>query len=149
MKVSVPSATATATTAGTPAVPASTAEEQSTYDRFPDGLFPAGCPSRIVLDHITSKWGLLILLSLSDGPHRWSELRRRAEGISEKMLAQTLKILENDGFIKRDAQPVIPPRVDYSLTNRGEELTALLLPLMGWVMDHAEEIVGPRDDTSR
>ena len=63
--------------------------------------------------------------------------------------AQTLKILENDGFIQRDAQPVIPPRVDYSLTERGEELTALLLPLMGWVMDHAEEIVGPRDDTSR
>ena len=130
-------------------VSATAAEVRSTYDRFPDGLFPAGCPSRTVLDHITSKWGLLILLSLSDGPHRWSELRRRAEGISEKMLAQTLKILENDGFIQRDAQPVIPPRVDYSLTERGEELTALLLPLMGWVMDHAEEIVGPRDDTSR
>lgn len=116
--------------------------------RFPDGLFPAGCPSRIVLDHVTSKWGLLILVSLADGPHRWSELRRRAEGISEKMLAQTLKTLENDGFIRRDAQPVIPPRVDYSLTDRGEELTALLLPLVGWVVEHAEEIVGSASTTS-
>ena len=56
-----------------------------------DGIFPAGCPSRTVLDHVSSKWGVLILVALSKGPHRWSELRRRAEGISEKMLAQTLR----------------------------------------------------------
>ncbi|MET4541921.1 DNA-binding HxlR family transcriptional regulator [Arthrobacter bambusae] len=107
-----------------------------------DGVFPAGCPSRTVLDHITSKWGVLILLSLSEGDQRWSELRRRAEGISEKMLAQTLKTLERDGLVRRDAQPVIPPRVDYSLTERGRELTALLIPLVTWAFDHAEEIIG-------
>ena len=84
-----------------------------------DGVFPAGCPSRTVLDHVTSKWGVLILLALSEGEQRWSDLRRRAEGISEKMLAQTLKTLERDGLVRRDAQPVIPPRVDYSLTDRG------------------------------
>ncbi|MBT2522229.1 helix-turn-helix domain-containing protein [Arthrobacter sp. ISL-28] len=109
---------------------------------FPDGIFPAGCPSRIVLDHVTSKWGVLILMALAEGPQRWSELRRRAEGISEKMLAQTLKTLEGDGFLRRDAQPVIPPRVDYSLSDRGQELAALMLPLVAWIAGHATEIIG-------
>ncbi|MFL6165029.1 MAG: winged helix-turn-helix transcriptional regulator [Ornithinibacter sp.] len=107
-------------------------------------VFAAGCPSRVVLDHVTSKWGVLVLVALADGPQRWSELRRRAEGISEKMLAQTLRTLEADGFVNRDAQPVIPPRVDYSLTARGAELVALLLPLFGWVVANADEIVGGR-----
>jgi DNA-binding HxlR family transcriptional regulator len=109
--------------------------------QFPDGVFPAGCPSRVVLDHVTSKWGVLILVSLTDGPQRWSDLRRRAQGVSEKMLAQTLRTLERDGFVHRDAQPVIPPRVDYSLTDRGEELAALLVPLVSWVAAHAEELL--------
>ncbi len=107
-----------------------------------DGVFPAGCPSRTVLDHITSKWGVLILLSLSEGEQRWSELRRRADGISEKMLAQTLKTLEKDGLVRRDAQPVIPPRVDYSLTDRGQELTGHLIPLVTWAYENAEAIIG-------
>jgi DNA-binding HxlR family transcriptional regulator len=108
---------------------------------FADGVFPAGCPSRTLLDHITSKWGVLILLSLSEGEQRWSELRRRAEGISEKMLAQTLKTLERDGLVSRNAQPVIPPRVDYSLTDKGYELSGLLVPLVGWAFDNADEII--------
>ncbi|MFD5278707.1 winged helix-turn-helix transcriptional regulator [Pseudarthrobacter sp. NPDC058362] len=112
---------------------------------FAGGVFPAGCPSRTLLDHITSKWGVLILLSLSEGEQRWSDLRRRAEGISEKMLAQTLKTLERDGLVSRHAQPVIPPRVDYSLTEKGYELAALLIPLVGWAFDNAEDIInGPR-----
>ncbi|MFQ6170446.1 winged helix-turn-helix transcriptional regulator [Oryzobacter sp. R7] len=105
-------------------------------------MFAAACPSRVVLDHVTSKWGVLVLVALADGTQRWSDLRRRAEGISEKMLAQTLRTLEGDGLVHREAQPVIPPRVDYSLTPRGEELVAHLLPLFGWVVDHADEIVG-------
>ena len=109
--------------------------------RFADGVLPANCPSRVVLDHITSKWGVLVLVALSEGPQRWSALRRRAEGVSEKMLAQTLKTLERDGFVHRDAQPVIPPRVDYSLTTRGEALVRLLLPLVLWVADNAEDVL--------
>jgi DNA-binding HxlR family transcriptional regulator len=105
-------------------------------------VFAAACPSRVVLDHVTSKWGVLVLVALADGPQRWSELRRRAEGVSEKMLAQTLRTLEADGLVHRDAQPVIPPRVDYSLTPRGRELVALLLPLFGWVVANADDIVG-------
>lgn len=111
------------------------------YERYPDGIFPSNCPSRVLLDHVTSKWGVLVLVSLTDGPQRWSQLRRRAQGVSEKMLAQTLKTLERDGFVHRDQQPVIPPRVDYSLTDRGHELAALLLPLLTWVADHADEVV--------
>ena len=105
-------------------------------------VFPAGCASRTLLDHVTSKWGVLILIALADGQQRWSELRRRAEGISEKMLAQTLKTLERDGLVHREARPTIPPRVDYSLTPRGRELTGHLLPLFGWVQENADEIIG-------
>ena len=104
-------------------------------------VLQAGCPSRTVLDHVTIKWGVLILVALARGPQRWSELRRRAEGISEKMLAQTLKTLEGDGFVHRDAQPVIPPRVDYSLTALGQELVQRLLPLVTWIGEHADGIV--------
>ncbi|MCU1516984.1 MAG: transcriptional regulator [Pseudarthrobacter sp.] len=112
---------------------------------FTDGVFPAGCPSRTVLDHITSKWGVLILVALSEGEQRWSELRRRAQGISEKMLAQTLKTLERDGLVLRTPQPVSPPRVDYSLTDRGYELTALLVPLVTWAYHNADDILGGKD----
>ncbi len=110
---------------------------------FPDQVLPAACPSRVVLDHVTSKWGVLVLIALSEGTLRWGELRRRAEGISEKMLAQTLRTLERDGFVDRAAQPVIPPRVDYSLTARGRELTSLLLPLMEWIVANADDILSP------
>jgi DNA-binding HxlR family transcriptional regulator len=113
------------------------------WEYFPDRVLPSGCQSRVVLDHITSKWGVLVLVALAEETLRWGELRRRAQGISEKMLAQTLRTLERDGLVHRDAQPVIPPRVDYSLTGRGRELAALLLPLVEWTVVHAEEILGP------
>lgn len=110
---------------------------------FPDGVFPAACPSRTVLDHVTSKWGVLVLLALSEGePLRWSELRRRAEGVSEKMLAQTLRTLEADGLLLRDARPIVPPHVEYSLTPLGAELAERLVPLMHWIATNADDIVG-------
>lgn len=105
---------------------------------YPDGVFPAACGSRVLLDHVMSKWGVLVLLALSEGePLRWSELRRRAQGVSEKMLAQTLRTLADDGLVHRDARPVVPPHVEYSLTEPGEQLAALLVPLMQWVAGHA------------
>ncbi|MEN9620047.1 MAG: putative HTH-type transcriptional regulator YybR [Actinomycetota bacterium] len=106
------------------------------------GVLPAKCNSRTVLDHVTSTWGVLVLLALSAGDHRWSELRRAIEGVSEKMLAQTLRTLVADGFVEREAEPVIPPHVTYRLTPRGRELAAHLLPLMGWIAAKADEIVG-------
>jgi DNA-binding HxlR family transcriptional regulator len=111
----------------------------------PGDAFDSDCPARVVLDHVMSKWAVLVLVALrEDGETRFSALRRRVSGVSEKMLAQTLRTLEADGFVHRDAQPVIPPRVDYSLTDRGTELVALLLPLFGWVVANADEIVGER-----
>src|SRR3954447_13251172 len=80
------------------------------------------CPSRLVLEHVTSRWGVLVFAALRERSYRFSELRRTIGGVSEKMLAQTLQTLERDGFVNRDAQPVIPPRVDYSLTPIGRQV---------------------------
>ncbi|WGX99050.1 helix-turn-helix domain-containing protein [Nocardioides sp. L-11A] len=115
---------------------------ETIFEQFPGGVFPAACSSRMLLDHVMSKWGVLVLVSLTDGPQRWSELRRRAQGISEKMLAQTLRTLEGDGLVHREQQPVMPPRVDYSLTPLGEELAEVMVPLLRWVGRHADEIIG-------
>jgi DNA-binding HxlR family transcriptional regulator len=108
---------------------------------FTDGILPEKCPTRTVLDHVTSKWGVLVLVALSERSLRWGELHRTVQGISEKMLAQTLRTLEADGFVHRAAQPTIPPRVDYSLTELGHNLTARLLPLMDWIAQNADDIV--------
>jgi DNA-binding HxlR family transcriptional regulator len=115
---------------------------------FTDGILPAACPTRTVLDHITSKWGVLILSALSERPRRWGELRRVVQGVSEKMLAQTLRTLEGDGFVRRDAQATIPPRVEYSLTSRGIELAARLRPLMEWIADNADDILSGQSAAS-
>ncbi|MHA7239799.1 winged helix-turn-helix transcriptional regulator [Arthrobacter sp. TMS1-12-1] len=103
--------------------------------------FPADCPSRIVLGHVTSKWGVLVLMSLQGSSLRWGELRREIDGISEKMLASTLRTLEADGLVHRVAEPTIPPRVDYSLTALGVDLSSRVMPLMDWIADNAEDIV--------
>ena len=108
---------------------------------FTDGVLPSACPTRIVLNHVTSTWGVLVLVALARSDLRWGELRRTVQGISEKMLAQTLRTLERDGFVLRTAQPTVPPRVDYSLTGRGREVTAHLLPLMQWIAGNADDIV--------
>jgi len=104
--------------------------------------FSVNCPSRVVLDHVTSKWGVLVLVSLKGRTLRWGELRRSVDGVSEKMLAQTLKTFERDGLVAREALPVIPPHVEYSLTERGDEVVALLQPLLKWVAVNAQAILG-------
>ena len=101
-------------------------------------VFEPNCPSRVLLGHVTSRWGVLILVALSNGTMRWTELRQSLKGVTEKMLAQTLRILEHDGLIGRAVHPVVPPRVDYSLTVRGREVVDLLLPLVEWVAANAE-----------
>jgi DNA-binding HxlR family transcriptional regulator len=108
---------------------------------FGDGAFSASCPTRVVLDHVTSKWGVLVLVALTDRTLRWGELRRTVPGISEKMLAQTLKTFERDGLVAREARPVIPPHVEYSLTPLGDELVTLLHPLLRWITRKTPEIL--------
>ncbi|MCS5719140.1 helix-turn-helix transcriptional regulator [Herbiconiux sp. CPCC 205763] len=100
--------------------------------------FASDCPSRAVLDHVTSKWGVLVVVALSQKSMRWGELHRYVEGISEKMLAQTLRSLEGDGFVLRESMGTVPPRVDYSLTPLGDELAAVLIPLVRWVGDNVQ-----------
>ena len=106
----------------------------------PEGAFDPNCPGRVVLDHVTSKWGVLVLVALDGRTLRWGELRRTVEGISEKMLAQTLRTLEGDGFVDRQSMDVIPPHVEYSLTPLGDDLVAHLKPLVLWILDHAADI---------
>ncbi|MBZ6132442.1 helix-turn-helix transcriptional regulator [Streptomyces olivaceus] len=92
----------------------------------------AMCPERLLMEHVTSRWGTLVLIALLDRAHRFSELRREIGVVSEKMLAQTLRTLERDGLVHRDAKPVIPPRVDYSLTVLGHEAAEQVRGLARW-----------------
>jgi DNA-binding HxlR family transcriptional regulator len=96
----------------------------------------ADCPSRIVLGHITSRWGVLVLVVLLDRTHRFSELRRAVGGVSEKMLAQTLDALAYDGLVLRVAHQVVPPHVEYSLTPLGREAAERLEVLVDWIQDN-------------
>lgn len=96
-------------------------------------VFTDGCPTRTVLDHVMSKWGVLVLLALSEGTRRWGSLRRDVDGISEKMLASTLRTLESDGLVSRHSYPEVPPRVEYALTDLGRDLMQHVLPLMEWI----------------
>ncbi|WP_336319492.1 helix-turn-helix domain-containing protein [Streptomyces lavendofoliae] len=107
---------------------------------LPPNVMDAMCPSRQVLEHVTSRWGVLVLAALLERPYRFSELRRFIGGVSEKMLAQTLQTLERDGFVHRDAQPVIPPRVDYSLTALGREAAEQVWALARWTERHVGDV---------
>ena len=102
------------------------------------------CPSRLILEHVTSRWGVLVLVALLDRSYRFSELRRHIEGVSEKMLAQTLQTLERDGFVHRVAQPVIPPRVDYSLTPLGAEAATHVRSITEWVEAKVDAVQNAR-----
>ena len=99
------------------------------------------CPSREILKHVTSQWGVLVLVALMEGTHRFSELRRKIGKISEKMLMQTLQKLEYDGFIKRVAYPVIPPHVEYSLTTLGESVGREVEDLTNWIEINLHKII--------
>ncbi len=96
-------------------------------------LMAAACPSREVLKHVTSRWGVLVLIALRDKTLRFSQLRRRIGGVSERMLAQTLQWLEGDGLVKRVAHEVVPPHVDYSLTPLGLEAAERVAALADWI----------------
>lgn len=106
----------------------------SLTDKFSRGnVLAKECPSRGVLQDVTSRWGVLVLFSLLDGTHRFSELRKKITGVSEKMLAQTLQALEADGFVLRIAHPVIPPHVEYRLTDSGIAVAHRVEELVNWI----------------
>jgi DNA-binding HxlR family transcriptional regulator len=104
-------------------------------------LFSENCPSREVLKHVTSRWGVLILVALLGGIHRFSDLRRKVGGVSERMLAHTLQGLEGDGFVLRKSYPVVPPHVEYSLTPLGVEVAKKVEDLADWIEGSLSKIL--------
>jgi DNA-binding HxlR family transcriptional regulator len=102
--------------------------------------YDAGCPTRLVLDRIGDKWTVLLLGLLESGPVRFNQLRKRIDGLSQKVLSQTLKGLERDGLIHRKAFATVPVTVEYSITPLGETLAAIVHNLVSWAETHIEEV---------
>lgn len=107
-------------------------------------LLSAACPSRGVLQHVTSRWGVLLFMVLLGGTHRFSELRRKVGGVSEKMLAQTLRWLEEDGFVERRSFNTVPPHVEYSLTPLGQQVGQRVEGLADWIEENMGKIAAAR-----
>jgi DNA-binding HxlR family transcriptional regulator len=109
------------------------------------------CEIRDLLDRLADKWSLLVVELLGDGTHRFTELKLSIDGISQRMLTLTLRRLERDGLVRRTVHPVVPPRVDYDLTDLGATLLDAVAPLVTWTRRHRDEIARARaayDDTA-
>ncbi|MFC8536258.1 winged helix-turn-helix transcriptional regulator [Streptomyces sp. NPDC057249] len=119
--------------------PQTSAEDVSCFD-----VFSKECPSRGLLEHATGRWGALTLGALYEESLRFNALRRRVDGVSEKMLSQTLHALERDGLVHREAQLTNPPRVDYELTPLGFEIAERLLGLIHFVEGRMPEVLAAR-----
>jgi DNA-binding HxlR family transcriptional regulator len=109
-------------------------------DQLVFDVFARNCTSRPVMDTVAGRWGILTLAALQEGTHRFNELRRRVDGVSEKMLAQTLHALERDGLVVRSVLSAIPPRVEYSLTPGGQRIATKLIDLIELVEGEMPEI---------
>ncbi len=103
------------------------------------------CPSRRLLDRIGDRWTVLLIAALEGGPRRFSQLLRTVDGISQKMLTQTLRSLEADGLVLRTVHPEIPPRVEYELTELGRSLLEPLGALIDWASTHMGEVETSRE----
>ena len=109
-----------------------------------DALFP-NCPIRNVLTRLGDKWSLLVLFTMErNGNQRFKELQRNIPDISQKMLTATLKTLEADGLVLRKAYPEVPPRVEYTLTDKGKSLLPHIDSLIGWALDNMNDIMENR-----
>lgn len=121
------------------------AENVSLLERIRLGeVLARDCPSREILNHVCGRWGVLVLVVLLGGMHRFSELRRKIGGVSEKMLSQTLQSLEQDGFVDRKALPVVPPHVEYTLTPMGREVAQQVDGLTTWIEQNLARILEAR-----
>ncbi|TDW24189.1 winged helix-turn-helix transcriptional regulator [Kribbella kalugense] len=103
-------------------------------------VFQRICPGRLVLDHIAGRWGVRVMGLLRDGPLRFYELRESIDGVSEKMLTQTLRNLARDGLVERTATETVPPRVSYALTELGQGVVRPLGDLLLWLSSHGPQI---------
>jgi DNA-binding HxlR family transcriptional regulator len=116
------------------------------FEELVADVFSRRCTSRSVLETITGRWAILALVALYEGPYRFNALRRRVDGVSEKMLSQTLHALERDGMVLRVAETSIPPKVEYSLTELGREAAERLIPLLEWVEERMPQVVTSREE---
>jgi len=107
-------------------------------------VYAAACPSRQALDRIADRWTSLIIGQLAERPHRFGELRRAINGISQKMLTQTLRGLERDGLVSRRVLPTTPVTVEYALTPLGETLIAPMAAIHAWAEAHVPEMLAAR-----
>lgn len=114
------------------------------HNEIRNALYP-DCPVRNVLSRVGDKWSMLVLFTLEGQPSiRFKELQRSIPDISQKILTATLKMLEADGLINREAFPEVPPRVEYSLTEKGKSLLPLIDALLSWATDNMEDIIASR-----
>ena len=104
-------------------------------------VFDANCRSREVLMHLTGKWHVLLLIALRDGTMRFAELRRKVNGVSERMLAKSLQQLESHRLLVRTSYPVVPPHVEYTLTPLGQEAAKLLAELTDWIEENVHSLI--------
>lgn len=116
---------------------------------YPGNPYDAACPTRRILDSVGDRWTVLIVGVLGQGDARFSELRRRIEGISQKMLTQTLRGLERDGLVRRTVYPEVPVRVQYALTDAGRTLLEPLRALQEWSIEHLSDVSASQEAYDR
>ncbi|MFC4114506.1 winged helix-turn-helix transcriptional regulator [Nonomuraea zeae] len=121
-------------------------DTESGHDADLARTYRRDCPSRTVIEVLANKWTLYVLAALrrQDGPMRFNDLRRLLEGITQKMLTQTLRALERDGLVRRTVYPTVPPRVEYALSELGVEVGRLTTAIADWSIEHAPEILDSR-----
>lgn len=112
---------------------------------FEADVFARNCASRDTLHTVTGRWGVLALAALGESNYRFGELRRRVDGVSERMLSQTLQALERDGLVRREVLTAIPPKVEYSLTPLGEKVAQRLTGLIEFVEASMPEVLEARE----
>jgi len=110
-------------------------------------VLASSCPSRQILQHLTSRWGALVLVSLHSGTKRFSELRRAIDGVSERMLTKTLQELEADGMLIRKSYNTVPPQVDYTLTEFGAQASNKMFELVDWLEMNLGNILASQQNT--
>lgn len=125
--------------------PAGSVEIAGPTDALVTDVFARNCSSRATLEDVSGKWGILALLALGEGDYRFNALRRRVEGVSEKMLSQTLQTLERDGMIARRVVTTIPPRVEYSLTTLGAKVAETLRGLADLLEGSVDQVVAAHE----
>ncbi|MBO2446259.1 helix-turn-helix transcriptional regulator [Actinomadura barringtoniae] len=107
--------------------------------------FDPNCPTRLILDRIGDKWSVLVVLSLRDGPRRFTELRDKIGGVTPKVLTHTLRVMERDGLLTRQVFPEIPPHVEYELTPLGQSLQGPIQAVTDWAEANVNEVIAARE----